>query len=156
VTPEAAALLDLLAAAVRAVRPATWLRAARRRAKSVRACATMWACALDRELGAVTPAGSELGDAVEALGIAAHAWTLRWVRLQWSDLEGVSQRVRKSLQRKASPLAASPEASRRFLPGRAAYRGVGYPRCRRWHRDRHASPHSNNVRYRSLAASDVG
>ncbi len=55
-----------------------WLRAARRRAQSLRACGTRWAYALDRELGAVTPAGSELGDAVGALGIAARARTLRF------------------------------------------------------------------------------
>jgi transposase-like protein len=55
-----------------------WLRAARRRAPSLRACATRWACALDPELGAVTPAGSELGDAVEAMMLAARAWTLRF------------------------------------------------------------------------------
>jgi hypothetical protein len=55
-----------------------WLRAARRRAPSLRACATRWAYALDPELGAVAPAGSELGDAVEALAIAARAWTLRF------------------------------------------------------------------------------
>ena len=89
-TPEAAALLDLLAAAVRAVRPATWLRAARRRAKSVRACATMWACALDRELGAVTPAGSELGDAVEAMMLAVRAFRLRFGA---ADQAGVWERA---------------------------------------------------------------
>ena len=33
---------------------------------------------LDVELGAITPAGSQLGDAVEALAIAARAWTLRF------------------------------------------------------------------------------
>ena len=55
-----------------------WLRAARRRAPSLRACATRWAYALDPELGGVTPAGSELGDAVEAMMLAARAWTLRF------------------------------------------------------------------------------
>ncbi len=55
-----------------------WLRAARRRAQSLRACATKWAYALDPELRAVTPAGSELGDAVEAMMLAARAWTLRF------------------------------------------------------------------------------
>ena len=55
-----------------------WLRAARARAGSLRACASRWACALDPEVGAVAPVGSELGDAVEALAIAARAWTLRF------------------------------------------------------------------------------
>ncbi len=55
-----------------------WLRAARARAGSLRACASRWACALDSELGAIAPAGSELGDAVEALAVAARAWTLRF------------------------------------------------------------------------------
>jgi hypothetical protein len=55
-----------------------WLRAARGRAGSLRACATRWAYLLDVELGAITPAGSELGDAVEALAIAARAWRLRF------------------------------------------------------------------------------
>ena len=47
-----------------------WLRAARARAESLRACATRWAVSLDRELVAVTPAGSELGDVVEAITLA--------------------------------------------------------------------------------------
>ena len=55
-----------------------WLRAARGRAEGLRACATRWACVLDPEVGAIAPAGSELGDAVEALAIAARAWTLRF------------------------------------------------------------------------------
>ena len=54
-----------------------WLRAGRLRAGGLRACATRWAVALDPGLGAVTPAGSELGDAVEALMLAARAWVLR-------------------------------------------------------------------------------
>jgi hypothetical protein len=35
------------------------------------------ACAPDPEIGAVTPAGSELGDAVEAIMLAVRAWVLR-------------------------------------------------------------------------------
>jgi uncharacterized protein DUF6431 len=54
-----------------------WLRAGRLRADSLRACATRWAVALDPEMGAVTPAASELGDAVEAIMLAARAWVLR-------------------------------------------------------------------------------
>ena len=51
-----------------------WLRAGRRRAQSLRACAIRRTCSLDLELGAVTPAGSELGDAVEAIMLAVRAW----------------------------------------------------------------------------------
>jgi hypothetical protein len=36
-----------------------------------------WAYALDAEQGAIMPAGSVLGDAVEALAMAARAWVLR-------------------------------------------------------------------------------
>jgi transposase-like protein len=51
-----------------------WVRAARARAESLRACGVRWAYALDPgELVAVTPAGSELGDAVEAIMLAARA-----------------------------------------------------------------------------------
>jgi transposase-like protein len=55
-----------------------WLRAARRRAESLRACATCWTGALDPEIGAVIPAGSSLGDAVEAIMLAVRAWVLRF------------------------------------------------------------------------------
>src|SRR5450755_23669 len=55
-----------------------WLRAARRRAESLRACATRWAGVLEPEPGAVTPAGSALGDAVEAIMLAVRAWVLRF------------------------------------------------------------------------------
>jgi Domain of unknown function (DUF6431) len=54
-----------------------WLRAARSRAESLRACGARWAYALDPELSAVTPAGSELGDAVEAVMLAVRAFVLR-------------------------------------------------------------------------------
>jgi hypothetical protein len=57
-----------------------WLRAARRRAESLRACATRWTGVLDPEIGAVTPAGSALGDAVEAIMLAVRAWVLRFGR----------------------------------------------------------------------------
>ena len=69
-----------------------WLRAARARSESLRACGMRWAYALDQEqLDAVTPAGSELGDAVEAIMLAVRAWVLRfghagagpWERAVW-------------------------------------------------------------------------
>jgi hypothetical protein len=49
-----------------------------RRAESLRACASRWLVALDHELVAVTPAGSELGDAVEAIILAVRASVLRF------------------------------------------------------------------------------
>jgi hypothetical protein len=68
-----------------------WLRAARARAGSLRACATQRLAALDPEPDAVTPAGSGLGDAVEATMLAVRAWALRfghdsigpWERAVW-------------------------------------------------------------------------
>jgi hypothetical protein len=57
-----------------------WLRAARRRAGSLSGCATRWIVALDPEPTAVTPAGSGLGDAVEAMMLAVRAWVLRFGR----------------------------------------------------------------------------
>jgi hypothetical protein len=54
-----------------------WLRAARRRAELLRCSGVRWAYALDGEQGAVMPAGSRLGNAVEALATAARAWVLR-------------------------------------------------------------------------------
>lgn len=56
-----------------------WLRAARARAESLRACGARWAHALDPdELRAVAPAGSDVGDAVEAIMLAARAFVLRF------------------------------------------------------------------------------
>jgi hypothetical protein len=55
-----------------------WVRAARRRAGSLRACAIRWTYTLDPEVGPVTPAGSELGDAIEAIMLAVRAWVLRF------------------------------------------------------------------------------
>jgi len=69
-----------------------WLRAARRRAGELRACASRKLVELDVQVGAVTPAGSELGDAVEAMMLAARAFRLRfgtadqtgaWERAVW-------------------------------------------------------------------------
>jgi transposase-like protein len=55
-----------------------WLRASRLRAPQLRGRASRWAVALDAEIGAVTPAGSELGDAVEAIMLAVRAWVLKF------------------------------------------------------------------------------
>jgi len=55
-----------------------WLRAGRSRAESLRACAIKRMLSLDPEAGAVTPAGTELGDAVEAIMLAVRAWVLRF------------------------------------------------------------------------------
>jgi hypothetical protein len=57
-----------------------WLRAARTRAGLLRACATRQLVSLDPEHGAVTPAGSGLGDAVEAIMLAVRACVLRFGR----------------------------------------------------------------------------
>lgn len=56
--------------------PATvrgWLRRASAQAETIRVAATTFAHALDPCLGAINPTGSALGDAVEALGVAASA-----------------------------------------------------------------------------------
>jgi hypothetical protein len=57
-----------------------WLRAARANAQSLRVCATRWVVSLDPEPPAVTAAGSELGDVVEAVMLAVRAWVLRFGR----------------------------------------------------------------------------
>jgi hypothetical protein len=57
-----------------------WLRAARARAESLRACSTQRLVALDPEPTAVTAAASPLGDAVEAIMLAVRAWELRFGR----------------------------------------------------------------------------
>ncbi|HWH10203.1 MAG TPA: hypothetical protein VG165_03685 [Solirubrobacteraceae bacterium] len=55
-----------------------WLRAATRRAEVLRASGTRWSYALDSMQGRIQPAGSPLGDAVQALATAARAWVLRF------------------------------------------------------------------------------
>jgi hypothetical protein len=68
-----------------------WLRAARGRSLSLRECASRWLIALDPEPAAVCPAGSELGDTIEAIMLAVRAWVLRfgqesagpWERAVW-------------------------------------------------------------------------
>jgi Domain of unknown function (DUF6431) len=57
-----------------------WLRAARSRAEELRACASRRLVSLDCELGVVTPAGSGLSDAVEAMMLAVRAFVLRFGR----------------------------------------------------------------------------
>lgn len=63
-----AARLDVPAATVRG-----WLRRAATMAERIRRHFTRWAAALDPMLGAIEPAGSALGDAVAAIGVAAAA-----------------------------------------------------------------------------------
>ena len=69
------------AVAVAVSRPAStvrgWLRRFRLVAARVAAHFTAWACALDPNLAAVAPTGSAAGDAVEAIGVAARAASLR-------------------------------------------------------------------------------
>lgn len=68
-----------------------WLRAAKARAESLRACATQRLVALDCEPAAVAATASSLGDAVEAIMLAVRAWVLRfgkdsvgpWERAVW-------------------------------------------------------------------------
>ena len=69
--------------------PATvrgWLRVARQHAGDLRACATRQLVALDAEVGAPTMAGSELGDAVEAMMLAVRAFRLRFGALDQADV----------------------------------------------------------------------
>lgn len=55
-----------------------WLRASRSRAELLRRSGVRWAYMLDPQLGAIEPAGSPLGDALEALATASRAFTLRF------------------------------------------------------------------------------
>lgn len=54
-----------------------WLRRFRAAAARVAAHFVVWAHALDPNLGPVTPAGSPVADALEAIGVAARAASLR-------------------------------------------------------------------------------
>ncbi len=54
-----------------------WLRRFVERAGLLRAHFTRCAVALDPELGVVLPAGSGIGDALEAIAVAVRAWVLR-------------------------------------------------------------------------------
>lgn len=55
-----------------------WLRAFRDRAEAIRAHFTIWAHALDVDLGPIDATGSSVGDAVEAVGVAARAAVQRF------------------------------------------------------------------------------
>lgn len=55
-----------------------WLRRFTARADLIRAYFTRCAVMLDPELGAITPAGSGVSDALEAIAITARAWVLRF------------------------------------------------------------------------------
>jgi Helix-turn-helix domain/Domain of unknown function (DUF6431) len=55
-----------------------WLRRFAERAGQIWAHFTRCAVALDPELGAMLPAGSEVADALEAIAVAARAWVLRF------------------------------------------------------------------------------
>lgn len=62
-----------------------WLRRFRSVAARVAAHFVAWAYRLDPHLGRIIPAGSPVGDAVEAIGVAARAASLRLgVRPAWS------------------------------------------------------------------------
>ncbi len=55
-----------------------WLRRFAERAELIWAHFTRCAVALDPELGAVLPAGSDVSDALEAIAVAVRAWVLRF------------------------------------------------------------------------------
>jgi transposase-like protein len=55
-----------------------WLRRFVERAEGTRMHFTRCAVALDPEVGAVLPAGSDVADALEAIAVAARAWVLRF------------------------------------------------------------------------------
>jgi hypothetical protein len=62
-----------------------WLRRFRRAAVRVAAHFTVWAHRLDPNVAAFAPSGSTLSDAVEAVGVAARAASLRFgPRPGWS------------------------------------------------------------------------
>jgi len=99
-----------------------WLRAARRRTGELRACATRQLVALDVQVGAVTPAGSELGDAVEAMMLAVRAFRLRfgavdqagvWERAVW--LTGGLLHGRPPPPRSAPPAASGISPTREWV-----------------------------------------
>ena len=55
-----------------------WLRRFAERAELIRAHFTRCAVALDPELGAMLPAGSDVADALEVIAVTARAWVLRF------------------------------------------------------------------------------
>ncbi len=86
-----------------------WLRAARARSESLRACGVRWTYALDQEqLVAVTTTGGELGDAVEAIMLAVRAWVLRFCHGQTGPWEWAVRLTRWAVVPPAAPPAAPP------------------------------------------------
>lgn len=68
-----------------------WLRRFRSAAARVAAHFASWAHRLDPNAGAIVPTGSALGDAVEAIGVAARAASLRFgPRPPWSWASALS------------------------------------------------------------------
>ena len=69
---------------VRTVR--RWLARFAANAEAIRAHFTRWALVLDAELGPILPAGDGFADALEAIGVAARSWVLRFGpgRAVWS------------------------------------------------------------------------
>ena len=62
-----------------------WLRAFVPAAEALRGHFTRWAYALDADLGPITPRGSPVGDAVEAMGVAVRAAVQRFGPLwEWA------------------------------------------------------------------------
>jgi hypothetical protein len=55
-----------------------WLRRLAARAEAIGSHFARWAFALDPELGAISPAGGVLADALEAIAVAVRAWVLRF------------------------------------------------------------------------------
>jgi hypothetical protein len=103
-----------------------WLRAARWRSELLRCSGARWAYALDPELGRVEPASSTLGDAIEALAIAARSWTLRfgslhaggWERAVWLNgglLHGVPPPPRCRSLRSCASTTSLPSSCARWL-----------------------------------------
>jgi len=68
-----------------------WLRRFAAGAEAIRAHFTRWAFALDPGLAAILPAAGGFVDALEAIGVAARAWVLRFgPRAVWSLVAALS------------------------------------------------------------------
>ena len=68
-----------------------WLRRFGADAEAIRAHFWRWVFVLDPELGLVAPTGSAFADAVEAIGVAARAWVLRFgPRPAWAVVAALS------------------------------------------------------------------
>lgn len=67
----------------------SWLRRITGRAEWIQREATVWAHRFDREFPPITPTGSRLGDALEALGVAVAAHPRDSV---WTPPRGISSR----------------------------------------------------------------